>query len=213
MSKHILITGATKGIGRACAERFARAGWAITAVARTEADLQTMRNDFAGEQLTAVVADLGTNEGLAAIPVLPYDVVLLNAATFSPGPLLGEDDIFKKLFSVNVTANHKLARQLLPKMVKVGAGHLVVIGSRGTDFQPAHLTAYVATKYALRGLFLGWETELRDSGVATTLVAPGATLTSSWDGEVPPAGILAPEVVAEVVWKCVRDGIAGRVVV
>lgn len=213
MSKHILITGATKGIGRACAKRFARAGWAITAVARTEADLQAMRKEFAGERLTTVVADLGTDEGFAAIPVLPYDVVLLNAATFAPGPLLGEEDIFENLFSVNVAANHKLARSLLPTMVKTGAGHLAVIGSRGTDFQPAHLTAYVATKYALRGLFLGWETELRDSGVVTTLVAPGATLTSSWDGEVPPADILAPEVVAEVVWKCVRDGIAGRVVV
>jgi short-subunit dehydrogenase len=75
------------------------------------------------------------------------------------------------------------------------------------------MTAYVATKYALRGLFLGWESELLNSGVVATLVAPGATLTASWDGEVPPVGILTPETVAEVVWEVVRDGIGGRVTV
>jgi short-subunit dehydrogenase len=213
MSKHILITGATKGIGRACAALFARAGWAITAVARTEADLQAMENDFADKQITTVVADLGTDEGIAAVPVLPYDVILLNAAAFAPGPLLDNEDIYERLWRVNVRANHQLARLLLPTLRKQEKGHLVVIGSRGTDFQPAHLTAYVATKYALRGLFLGWETELRGSGVATTLVAPGATLTSSWDGEVPPVGILAPEAVAEVVWACLEDKVEGRVTV
>lgn len=213
MSKHILITGATKGIGRACAERFARMDWAVTAVARTAADLWAMEEDFVGINLTTVIADLGTEEGVAAVPLAPYDVVLLNAAAFAPGSLLGEEDIYERLWRVNVAANHQLARRLLPVLRQQNAGHLIVIGSRGTDFQPAHLTAYVATKYALRGLFLGWQAELRNSGISTTLVAPGATLTSSWDNEVPPADILAPGAVAEVVWECVRDEVEGRITV
>lgn len=213
MSPHILITGATKGIGRACAERFARAGWRVTAVARTEEDLQAMANDLTGQQVITIEADLGTAPGVAAVPLLPYDVVLLNAAAFAPGPLVGEEDIYERLWRVNVRANHLLARRLLPALQERGTGHLVVIGSRGTDLQPAHLTAYVATKYALRGLFLGWQSEIQGTGVKATLVAPGATLTSSWDGEEPPQDILAPETVAELVWACIREGKEGRVTV
>ncbi|TXF87107.1 SDR family oxidoreductase [Neolewinella aurantiaca] len=213
MSKHVLITGATKGIGRACAERFAREGWTVTAVARTQADLLAMKKAFSGQQVTTITADLGTDAGIASIPVHPYDAIVLNAAIFAPGHLLGEEDIYGRLWRVNVWANHQLARRLLPAVRQQPSGHLVVIGSRGTDFQPPHLTAYVATKYALRGLYLGWESELLNSNVKTTLVAPGATLTSSWNNEEPPADILAPETVAEAVWTSVRSGITGRVVV
>jgi short-subunit dehydrogenase len=213
MKKRVLITGATKGIGRACAELFAAQGWQITAVARTAADLEALKKSFPPGQLKTVTADLGAKAGLEAIPVRAYDVLLLNAAAFTPGPLLGEKDIYGQLWEVNVGANHKLARRVLPTMIKHSAGHLVVIGSRGTDFQPAHLTAYVATKYALRGLFLGWAKELENTGVKATLVAPGATLTASWANEEPPADILAPETVAEVVWACVRDEVEGRITV
>ena len=213
MRKHVLITGATKGIGRACAALFAAQGWQITAVARTAADLEAMEKSFPTGQLKTVAADLGTKAGVEAIPVRAYDVVLLNAAAFAPGPLLGDEDIYGQLWDVNVGANHKLARRILPAMIKHGSGHLVVIGSRGTDFQPAHLTAYVATKYALRGLFQGWAKELENTGVKASLVAPGATLTASWTNEEPPADILAPETVAEVVWACVREDVEGRITV
>lgn len=213
MSKHVLITGATRGIGRACADLFLAANWAVTAVARTATDLAAMKKEYPGAQLTTVAVDLSSEAGAEGIPAVFYDVVLLNAAAFAPGPLLGEEDLYEHLQRVNVLANHRLARRLLPLLRARGAGHLVVIGSRGTDFQPEHLTAYVATKYALRGLFLGWAAELSGSGVRATLVAPGATLTSSWDDEEPPADILMPEAVAEVVWEVVREEREGRVVV
>lgn len=214
MSKHVLITGATKGIGRACAERFAAAGWAITAVARTAEDLAELAASLPANSITTVEADLMTADGVALVPDAQYDAIILNAAAFQPGPLLsGEEDAFTKLWATNVTANHLLARTRVPRMVQRGEGHLLTIGSLGTDFWPAHLTAYVATKYALRGLFRGWQTELAGTGVLTTLIAPGATLTSSWENETPPPDILAPETVAEVVFRAVAEGTEGRVVV
>jgi NAD(P)-dependent dehydrogenase (short-subunit alcohol dehydrogenase family) len=127
--------------------------------------------------------------------------------------LLRGDDQFERLWKLNVRANHRLVRRILPLLRKKEQGHLVVIGSLGTDYWPAHLTAYVATKYALRGLFLGWETELKDSGIRTTLVAPGATLTSSWDNEEPPSEILMPEQVAEFIGGVIRDGREGRLLI
>lgn len=214
MSKHILITGATKGIGRACTEHFAGRGWAITAVARTADDLEELAKKLPDTVLTTVVADLGTEKGIEAIPARAYDAVLLNAGTFAPGPLIAAGaDVFSEQWQLNVLGNHRLARRIFPLMISTGRGHLVVIGSLGTDYWPAHLTAYVATKYALRGLFLGWQTELTGTGVQATLVAPGATLTSSWDNEIPPANILPASRVAEVVWEVIAAGTEGRVVV
>jgi short-subunit dehydrogenase len=160
-----------------------------------------------------VQADLATKEGIAAMPQRYYDAIILNAATFAPGELLRGEDQFEQLWKLNVRANHRLARRILPELRKAGQGHLVVIGSLGTDYWPAHLSAYVATKYALRGLFTGWEAELKDSGIRTTLVAPGATLTSSWDNEEPPSKILLPVQVAKFIGGIIRDGREGRLVI
>lgn len=217
MKRHVLITGATKGIGRACAMRFASQGWSVTAVARTVNDLHQMQQvwekDYPESILKIVEADLSEAEGVSSVPEGDYDVLLLNAAAFTPGHLLDEADLYGAMHQLNVLANHRLARRLLPALVGRGKGHLVVIGSTGTDHWKKHMTAYVATKYALRGLFLGWETELAGSGVLTTLVAPGATLTASWENETPPPGILLPEEVAEVVFSAVVNKRTGRILV
>ncbi len=217
MSKHILITGATKGIGRACAEHLAASGWTITAVARTADDLVEMQHNWAkyfpNSTLHTVAADLGLPQGSEKVPLANYDVVLLNAAAFSPGKLLGDEDTFEHMLQLNVLGNHRLARRLLPAMVNRASGHLVVIGSTGTDNWKPHMTAYVATKYALRGLFLGWEQDLASSGVLATLVAPGATLTASWDNETPPPDILPAARVAAVVADAINQQITGRITV
>ena len=200
--KKILITGTTRGIGRACAHRFTAGGWSVTPVARSV------------DTTEGVPTDLTRVRQLDAIPRGPYDAVLLNAADYRPGRLTdGREDVFTQLLPLNVLANHRLVRRLLPPMVARGSGHLLVVGSTGTDYFPEHMTAYVATKYALRGLFLGWERELAGSGVLATLIAPGATLTSSWDGETPPPGILSPETVAERIWAAVANRGTGRVTV
>ncbi|MFK8164296.1 MAG: SDR family NAD(P)-dependent oxidoreductase [Lewinella sp.] len=210
--QRILITGATRGIGRACAEYFVRSGWQVVGIARSATELSLLRESL-GEAVKTVQADLATKAGISAVPLEYFDAIILNAAAFSSGELLRGEDHFERLWKLNVRANHLIARRLLPELRKKDQGHLVVIGSLGTDYWPAHLTAYVATKYALRGLFLGWETELKSSGVRTTLVAPGATLTSSWDNEEPPAEILLPGQVAEFIGTAIREGREGRLVI
>lgn len=156
-----------------------------------------------------VVADLNESPDLSG----EYDVVILNAGYYAPGGLLDrERDVFSESWRLNVVANHHAARQLLPAMIARGSGHLVVIGSTATDDPSPHMTAYAATKKALRGLFDGWTQELAGSGVRTTLIAPGATLTSSWEGETPPPRILAATSVADLVYRTVTEGLTGRLV-
>ena len=214
MSKTVLITGGTRGIGRACAERFARAGYAVSVIARGQMELRKLQDHWAEHYptpLTTLALDLTDAAAIASVPRRAFDVVILNAATYRPGGLLeAKTDHFEDLLTLNVLGNHRLLRHLGAEHLP---GHLVVIGSTGTDHFKPYMTAYVATKYALRGLFLGWQAELADAETKTTLVAPGATLTSSWDGETPPPDILQPAEVAQTVYACVRDGREGRVLV
>ncbi len=206
----VLITGASRGIGRACAEIFAREGYTITAIARSAEQLRELAENFPG-RIIPVVADLTHT---VTLPKKTYDVVVLNAAAYAPGGLLDpERDVFTFAWELNVLANHRLARKLLPPMIDRGSGHLVVIGSSATDATPGHMTAYGTTKKALRALFEGWAQELVGTGVRATLVAPGATLTSSWDGEAPPPLTLAATEVADLVYRAVAEGLTGRIVI
>ena len=203
----VLITGASRGIGRACAEEFARQGHQVTALARTVEQLASLQEAHP-ENIEPLVADLAEDITVPAT----YDVLLLNAAYYAPGGLLDARDVYGESYALNVLANHRLARQLLPAMRLRGTGHLLVIGSTATDGTSPHMTAYAATKKALRGLYEGWEQELADTGVRTTLIAPGATLTSSWDGQALPPRILAVSAVAQLVYRAVAEGLTGRIV-
>lgn len=203
----VLITGASRGIGRACAECFAADAHRVTAIARSADQLAVLAK--AHPTVTPLVADLTQPLHLDGT----YDVVILNAGYYAPGGLLdGERDVYADSWALNVLANHRLARQLLPAMIERGSGHLIVIGSTATDNTSPHMTAYAATKKALRGLFEGWQQELAGTGVRATLIAPGATLTSSWDGETPPPHILQTGEVAGLVYRTVREAREGRIV-
>lgn len=200
----VLITGASRGIGRACAERFAAAGHRVTAVARSASQLQALASRFPATDVRAADLTVDSIEGT-------FDVVVLNAGVYAPGTLLDPArDVFGESFALNVLANHRLARTLLPPMIARGSGHLVVIGSTATDDTSPHMTAYAATKKALRGLWEGWQADLDGTGVLTALIAPGATVTSSWEKEDPPPHALQPAAVAELVYRVVAEGLAGR---
>lgn len=204
---NVLITGASRGIGRACAERFAREGHRVVAVARTEEQLSALAKDHPTVEYQ--VADLRKETVRGH-----YEVVVLNAGYFAPGRLLDpETDVFADAWELNVMANHRLARTLLPPMMARGSGHLVVIGSTATDRTAPHMTAYAATKKGLRALWEGWEQDLAGTGVKTTLIAPGATLTSSWDNEDLPPRMLSAGEVADFVYRAVAEGRTGRHVI
>lgn len=209
--KSVLITGGTKGIGRACVDLFHREGWSVTAVARTAVDLDKLATQL--PNVLPVCADLSTKAGTELVPTGPYDVLIFNAGAYRPGNLLKGEDVFDDLLPLNILGHHRLGRRLLPPMMENGEGHLIVIGSAGTDHWKESMTAYVATKYALRGLFLGWQKELAPTGIRCSLIAPGATLTSSWDNEIPPPDILRPDEVAKVIFQALREDRTGRHVV
>ena len=215
MANSVLITGATRGIGRATAQCFAANRYDIIAVARTESDLIALQEEwlqtYPHSRLRAIVADLantagrtGLEEQLALLP--PPDVVVCNAGRFAALRLLGEPDELPGLMEVNFWAPYYLARRLLPQLVKRGSGHWITVGSVATRDDTAGTGQYAVTKYALEGLHRSLVHETQNSGLHFTLVVPGATYTSSWQEEDHvPARILSAEEVAEAIFAATRN--------
>lgn len=215
MDKSVLITGATRGIGRATARSFAAAGYNIIAVARTASDLAAMQEEwlqnYPQSSLQTCAADLATTAGreqltqrlsLLAVP----HVVVCNAGAYRYLGLLDEPDALPELMDLNFWAPYYLARHLLPRMIDRGSGHWITIGSVATRDDTAGIGSYAVSKYAVEGLHRSLAHEARETGLHFTLLVPGATYTSSWEDEDQvPERILAAEEVAEAVLAATRN--------
>jgi NAD(P)-dependent dehydrogenase (short-subunit alcohol dehydrogenase family) len=213
-TKTIAISGGSRGIGRATAEAFARQGWTVAVAARTAPALDAMRADwsvqFPAAALHTFVADLATPDGCQAwadalatdCPAI--DALVHNAGAFAPATLLHGDDPLPQFLATNLLSAHYLTRACLPTLRASGAGHIVTIGSVATTDWPPPMSAYALSKYALEGWHRAIATELATEGIRTTLIRPGGTFTSSWDGvPVDPATLLRAEQVAHWVWQAV----------
>lgn len=215
---NLVITGASRGIGRATAERFAAAGWGVATASRSaerRAELeQTWKRRFPDHPLLAVAADLSTPAGRQQFTTVvtqtwpPPDALVNNLGAYRPATLLTDPDYLTELLEVNLLAAYDCCRTFLPAMRKQGRGHLVTIGSIATRDLPPAAGQYTVTKYALEGMHHALTAELGNSGLRTTLVVPGATLTASWDNE-PTRGktLLAPADIAELIFAaCTEAG-------
>ena len=176
-----LVTGASRGIGLAVAQRLYGAGAHVVRLARSLAD-------GASERRTDVQCDLADAPGVerAVAHVLAEcgvpDVVVNNAGIFfiKPAAETTPDD-FARTLAVNLTGPFVIVRALLPPLVQRGAGHLVTIGSVSDHVAYTGSTAYAASKYGLRGMHEVLRAELSSTGVRTTLVSPGPVDTPMWD--------------------------------
>lgn len=207
-----LVTGATRGIGRAVAGRFAEAGASLFLLARGEEELRGMERDVGGTAVPADVRDAvglwDALDGVVETAGGPPDVVVNAAGVFDIAAVAETTvEIFDRNVAVNLRGSFLVIRALLPAMLERGSGHLVSIGSvAGRRAFPGN-GAYGASKWGLRGLHGSLLEELRGSGVTATLIEPAATDTSIWDPLDPDgrddlpdrAGMLRPEDVAEAV--------------
>ncbi len=217
-TKVALVTGATRGIGRAVALRLAQDGFHLGLAARTRDDLHEVvrRADPEGSGAVApfpmdVTDPQGVEKGVAALlewAGAPVDVVVHAAGVFSLAPAVEESvRTFDLHLDVNLRGAFIVSRAVLPRMLARGRGTLVNVGSvAGRKALPGN-AAYSASKFGLRGFHEVLLEELRGTGVRATLLEPAATDTSIWDpldpdesSELPSrADMLRPEEVAEAV--------------
>jgi NADP-dependent 3-hydroxy acid dehydrogenase YdfG len=218
-----LVTGASRGIGRATAVALAREGARVWGLARDARALARLESEHG---LTPVVADLGDDADVwTALDELvessggPPDIVVNAAGVFGIESIANESvRAFDDHLRVNTRGAFLVIRALLPAMLERGSGLVVNVGSiSGWKAFPGN-AAYSASKYGLKGLHEVLLEEIRGTGVRATLVEPAATDTGLWDPLDPDANpglpnradMLRPEDVAEaVVFAATRpDGVA-----
>jgi short-subunit dehydrogenase len=184
----VLITGASKGIGRAIAEEFARHGHDLIMVAREQEKLdltaQNIKNRT-GVKVTTLSADLSKTD----MPQQLYDqikqsgatvdILVNNAGIGMSGSFISSDySLMTKMLQLNMLALSQLTHLFLQPMLERNRGRILNTGSLVAYFTGApNWAAYVASKHYVRAFSKGLSRELKGSGVAATVVSPGATPT------------------------------------
>ena len=175
-----LVTGASRGIGRAIALRLA-ASHDIVAVARSEEDLEKLASQIerGGGRCRTIPLDVtdgaAVRERLAGVDA---DVLVNNAGVGVMKPLLEmEPDEWAAQLDTNVNALYHVTRAVLPGMVQRGRGYVVTIGSLAGRNTFAGGTAYTGTKHFVNGWSESLMLEVRDRGVRVSVVMPGSVAT------------------------------------
>jgi NADP-dependent 3-hydroxy acid dehydrogenase YdfG len=207
-----LVTGASRGIGRAVARALAHEGARLVLCARDGVALDLITTELGA---TAVVADMSVTADVERLVVQTErafgpapDIIVSAAGAFGLGPLATTSvEVFDQMMAVNLRAPFLLLRAFLPVLLQRRAGHIVSVGSIAGRQAISGNGAYAASKFGLRGLHAVLDTELRGTGVRATLVEPAATDTTLWDAidtELNPglparSAMLLPEDVASAV--------------
>jgi NAD(P)-dependent dehydrogenase (short-subunit alcohol dehydrogenase family) len=176
--KTAVVTGASRGIGRAVALAFIREGYTVWALARSKEALDALRAE-AGEALRPLPLDV-TDEAalLAACRTILQDgtpsVLVNNAGISISAPLTKtRTEDLNRVMAINVTAPYLFCRELMPAMAAAGGGRVINIGSMAAVRGAPYTSAYCASKHALLGITRSLALEYGRKGVTVNQVNPG----------------------------------------
>lgn len=184
--KTILITGASSGFGRACAERFASEGWKLILIARREERLQAMQSALSEQtEIHSICVDIREKDKLdTAIKAIPHsfqyiDVCLNNAGLalgLEPAPDANLED-WETMIDTNIKGLLYTTKAVLNEMVKQGQGHVVNLGSIAGNYAYPGANTYGATKAFVKMFSQNLKADLLGTGVKVTNIEPGLAET------------------------------------
>lgn len=200
--KTVVITGISKGIGRCLTEVALEQGMQVIGWGRNEPD-------YDADGLTYIPCDVSQSEQIKAAAEKSLALTgeinfLVNNAGFGYfSPLQDfEEEVFRRMWEVNVLGAFLSAKALVPHLLERGSGHIVNISSIAGRVGAPWGSSYNATKFALTGMGESWFHELRKQGIKVTNVYPGSTATHFFD-EIPSvdvhANMLDPREVATAI--------------
>ena len=209
-----LVTGAGRGIGRAVALALAREGAAVTAVARSAEQLDSLVHDIraAGGRAVAHPGDLrdaAICQGAVTAAVASHgrlQILVNNAGVGGHSPLAETtDEDWERILGTNLSAVFRVTRAALPHLTN-GGGHIFMISSLAGSNAIPNLSAYCASKAAVDHLAQCLMLEVRQQGVKVTTIAPGSvdTTFSGMPREAGTSWMLQPEDIAEAILDLLR---------
>ena len=221
---NVIITGASKGIGKAIAEIFAANGHTLFLCSRGEVALyKTMEElvtKFPGAAIKAKPFDLSKKEDAIAFGswCLSFgtpDILVNNAGLFEPGSVYNEPEgLLESQVATNLYSAYHVTRTILPEMMKRKSGHIFNMCSIASLNAYANGGAYSISKFALYGFNKNLREEMKPHGIKVTAVHPGAVMSDSW-GNYDNAGkrIMEAEDIAKLIYAasqlsvqaCVED--------
>jgi short-subunit dehydrogenase len=210
---NIVITGASKGLGKAIAEIFAadKQAHCFFLCARSKTDLEKTGNELQAQYPESSVyfktCDVADKAALLEFVNWIYsyagsvDILINNAGIYLPGSAYGEGDgVLEKLMEVNVYSAYHLTRMILPNMIKAKGGHIFNICSIASLNAYTNGGAYGISKFALYGFSKNLREEMKPHGIKVTHVLPGAAYTDSWSGSgIDPHRIMEAADIAKMV--------------
>lgn len=189
---NVVITGASRGIGKAIAEKFAAEGADLYLCSRnmdTTLSWQQSLMERHGINVSSFNADLGdaTATRQFGADVLkaagPVDVLVNNTGIYEPGSIYNEKEgQLEHMLAVNLFSAYHLTRAIVPSMIDRKSGHIFNMSSIAALQAYPNGGSYSISKWAMAGFSKNLREEMKPYNIKVTTVHPGATMSSSWDG-------------------------------
>jgi short-subunit dehydrogenase len=201
MNPTIVVTGGTKGIGKAIADKFAQNNFSVIVCARNPPQKPA-------ENITYFQADLSKKEEVLAFAdfvksqTSKVDILVNNTGFFLPGQVHDEPEgTLEAMINTNLYSAYNLTRALVGGMIQEKSGHIFTICSTASITAYTNGGSYCISKFALLGMSKVLREELKPYNIRVTSVLPGATMTDSWAGvEIPEERFMKSTDVAEIIW-------------
>jgi short-subunit dehydrogenase len=222
MKKLAVVTGGTKGIGRAILEKFGSEGFDLATCSRNVDDLQQLASEWKKKyscQVFIQPADMSVRKEVKVFSDYinglnrKVDVLVNNTGYFVPGKVTDEKEgVLEDMMNANVFSAYHTTRGLIEGMKKNKSGHIFNLCSVASIKAYPNGGSYAITKFALLGFSKVLREELKESGIRVTAILPGATLTASWEGvDLPEDRFISAGDVADSVYAAYA--LSGRSVV
>ncbi|MCX8053643.1 MAG: SDR family oxidoreductase [Armatimonadetes bacterium] len=219
------ITGASKGIGRAIAEIFAREGALVAAAARSEGEIKELCRKIAdaGGKAIGIKLDLRSEESvknavaMAQSELGPIDILVNNAGVLRLSKIVDTPtEVWDDLMDTNVRGVFLTCREVLPSMIGRKKGRIINIGSMAGRRGYEEQGAYCASKHALVGLSKVLSIETQKHGIRVHMLSPGGVLTelsrelraSRGESEDSTEWMTVDEIARAALYLCTQDGAA-----
>lgn len=213
MSKSIsVITGASRGIGKAIAEKLAEAGHDLVICAKNPDNLKALELSIIqkyGVSVYSFAADLSLKAEALAFGQyvknlnIPVQILVNNAGIFLPGTILTEsDDALDIMLNTNISSAYHISRAVVPLMKGNFKAHLFNICSIASIIAYPQSGSYSISKFGMLAMSKSLREELKSTNIRVTAILPGATLTDSWAGtDIPEDRFMTANDIADILWS------------